>query len=204
MVLPTCPFPNLLWLALYAGSSEVWLEGQENYVKQTWRNRFDIRGVNKTQSLSMHVQGMGGNKVGIQQVQLEEGNWRREHVMSLRSAYGSAPFAVHYLDDIVDLLLSEESALFAFNWKTIQWTLEALDLNPLAGTTTGYTPADPGGLRANFKSGKWNCDLPDYPQMFPEKRAFASNLSAIDLLMNLGPESRLYLEKIKALNLLSP
>lgn len=204
MVLPTCPFPNLLWLSHYDQSEGVWLDGQENYTKQTWRNRFDIRGVNRIQGLSLHVIGTGGTKTGIQEIRLEDGPWKREHIQSVRSAYGSAPFAVHYLEEITDLIDDAQGSLFAFNLRTIEWCLRHLNLTPIQGITETFSPPDPRGMRAKFKPGKWELTLPEYEQMFLEKRGFESNLSAVDLLMNLGPEATLYLKKLKEVVPVSP
>ena len=38
-------------------------------------------------------------------------------------------------------------------------------------------------------------DLPPYPQVFDEKNGFFPNISILDLLFNLGPESKQYLKE---------
>ena len=59
-------------------------------------------------------------------------------------------------------------------------------------------PASKTDLRNRFKPGRKHSDwvFPDYPQMFSHLHGFMPDLSILDLIFNLGPEAKQYLERL--------
>ena len=194
MLLPTCPFPPLVWLAKAWPEAALTLEGHESYLKQTWRNRFDIRAVSGIHTLTLHTGAAARENQPIQDVLVESGKWQREHPRSLQSAYGNAPFGAYYLDEVIALMEEPTERLFETNLRLIKWTMETLGWEGDIRVSDAFSAPHKKGLRATFKRTKWPVDFPSYPQMFEDRRPFEANLSALDLIFNLGPEAALYLE----------
>ena len=165
----------------------------ENYVKQSYRNRFDILGVNGRMALTVPVQGQKGEKVNVRDIKIADDSWRRSHLISLRSAYGRAACFEYYFDELEKIILHRQQFLVDLN-------LEALDFISRAGLLLNLEPNDepvPNSLTQHFEpSYEWP-ELPSYPQVFGDRFPFVSNLSVIDLLMNLGPKAGLYMATIK-------
>ena len=80
---------------------------------------------------------------------------------------------------------------------------DLIGISPDIGTTDEYIPADDGRLdgTADFREViRPKHPLPDpsftprrYYQVYEAKHGFLPNLSILDLLFNMGPESLLYL-----------
>lgn len=196
VVLPTCPFPPLVWLAKAWPADHILIEGHENYLKQSWRNRFDIRAVNGIQTLTFHTGAAALANQPIQEVTIDGGKWEREHPRSLKAAYGNAPYGAYYLEEVINLMETPTPLLFENNFRMIQWTLDTLGWQGKLEVSTAFTIPDKQGLRGRFKRTKWPVEFPAYPQMFEDRRGFDGNLCALDLIFNLGPEAALYLEDL--------
>ena len=70
---------------------------------------------------------------------------------------------------------------------------ELMDVEPKISRTEGFlinTENEPVLRYSNLMT-------PQYYQVFVHKHGFVPDLSIIDLIFNLGPESVLYLEKLK-------
>ena len=195
--LPTSPFPPLVWMAAMYHQPVLELEACEHFIKQTWRNRFDIRGANGVQTLSLSVEGMDGLKTPIRDVRLARENWAREHQQSIRSAYNSAAFGEHYMEEVLTLLAPQESLLYDYNLRILRWILQEVGWKGEVVHSSHFQKPEPEGLRARFRRTKWtSLSFPPYEQVFSEKRGFEGNLSVLDLLFNLGPEAEVYLKSI--------
>jgi WbqC-like protein family len=182
----------------------------ENYPKQTYRNRFEIIGVNGRQVLTIPVQGQKGIKMPFEDIKIADGNWRKGYLHAIRSAYGRAAFFEYYIDDLSDIFCGKQEYLHQFNLEIQDWTLKALKLSAgnlsitLNHRDDQHFPfekersADNRDLRQHFEpSSQWPV-LPSYPQVFSDRHGFQSNLSILDLLMNKGPGAVDYLLLIKS------
>ena len=77
---------------------EVILEANENFNKQSYRNRTYILGANGKLALTVPVQ-KGSQKTLITEVKIDySADWNRQHWQSIKSAYGKSPFFIHYAD----------------------------------------------------------------------------------------------------------
>jgi hypothetical protein len=74
---------------------------------------------------------------------------------------------------------------------------ELLDIHPTIHPTTEYTPHHPADFREVINPkhpGKDPDFIPrPYYQVYQQKYGFLPNLSILDLLFNMGPESIFYL-----------
>jgi len=202
IVLPLCPFPNVYWFSAFLSNSEVSLDVGEHFVKQSYRNRFDIQGHLGRQSLSLPIQRASGDKTPMGEIVLfEEYTAKKQHWRSLLSAYNSSPFFDYYRDSLEELFLAEHKELISFNQISLDWLLKQLKISKSYQLFSEFVEpqSDQIDLRNNFKGKKWvERDFPKYFQVFEERIGFESNLSALDLLFNMGPDAKSYLDKTAA------
>ena len=134
----------------------------------------------------------------------DHGNWRHLHWNALKSAYGESPFFEYYEDDLRPFFLPDWEFLFDFNEAIRQKMCELLDIQPRVSPTTQFLP--PAAVASHptlhdFRDAiQPKHPAPDphftprpYYQVYRQKHGFLPNLSILDLLMNMGPESVFYL-----------
>ncbi len=181
-------------------SENVVFEVEDNFQKQTYRNRCYIYGANGKQLLTVpvvHVKNSGKQKT--KDIQIDNTfAWQKLQVKALQSAYSSSPFFEFYEDDLVPIFEKEYKFLLDLNIKTFEAMCESLQIEISYQKTKEFQPeiADKRDFRflANAKNTK-DVDLKKYVQVFDEKYGFLSNLSILDLLFNEGPNALNYLEK---------
>ena len=202
-VLPSCPLPNIYWLGRYLQAEHCVIDIGENYIKQSYRNRFDISGHLGRLNLSFPIQKESGVKLPFTEVRLhDEMHWKKLHWRSIVSAYNSSPFFEHYAEELSQYFCSEDVFLCELNSRLLEWLLNRLRI--VSNHTVSLEYLDPGGHlndhRNDFKGRKWvELEMPSYLQVFHEKIGFIPNLSGIDLLFNLGPDAHQYLSKLPLL-----
>lgn len=185
----------------YIGARELKLEASENYQKKSFRNRYRILAANGPINLSIPLIKGKNQKTNIKQVEIAYYEpWYNSHIHSLQSAYGNAPYFIHYSDDIFDLLRAKEKFLYELNLKALQLILRLMELTIKITETKEFISdhKDFLDLRNKYKLNNQNSGYDDftYLQVFEDKFGFISGLSILDLLFNLGPESRIYLDKL--------
>ena len=177
------------------------VEACEHYIKQTWRNRCVIGTANGPMTLSLPVEG-GADKTNIRDVRLSNhGNWQHLHWNSIESAYNSSPFFEYYADDLKPIFEMKSGFLFDFNEVIREKICELLELDAMFRKTETYfseleIPDGCIDLRNSIHPKKpidGLFQLEPYYQVFDRKFGFQPNLSILDLLFNMGPESILYL-----------
>ena len=175
---------------------ETTIEGFENFQKRSMRNRTQILGANGSLLLSVPLK-KGKNQSAIKDVKIAyEDDWQRDQVMTIKSAYGSAPYFDYYISDIERIYNSKHLYLIDLFEEQYQWLQKKLDLPDLIYSTTFEKQySDTIDLRS--KSIPLTYEIPKYFQVFEDKFGFTSNLSIIDLIFNLGPESKMILNKTK-------
>jgi hypothetical protein len=121
------------------------------------------------------------------------------HFKSLETAYRTSPYFEFFEDDIEPLFKEKFNSLFDFNLKCFKTTLDLLDLDIKIEMTSEYLEKynDIDDQRELIKAkSKTDYNIKPYHQVFEDKYGFISNLSILDLLFNLGPESVNYLKNL--------
>lgn len=190
-------FPSIRQFALMSLEKELVFEVNDNFQKQTYRNRCYIYGANGKQLLNIPIQKISGKQL-TKDVKIDYGsNWQMEHLKSLHSAYRSSPFFEFYIDDLEELFTKKETFLLDLNIQTIQKVMDALQLKVDYLLSKSYEKDLFNDYRflVNAKS-KEKFNFPTYTQVFNNKHGFIENLSILDLLFLEGPASELYIKKL--------
>ena len=179
------------------------IETDDNYQKQSYRNRCIIAAANGSLPLSIPVDKPKGEKLKMRDIKIaNHGNWQHFHWNAIISAYNSSPFFEYYRDDFYHFYEKTTTYLFDFNEELRSLICTLLDIETSVSYTTKFVQEvdkNTTDLRESIHPKRdWrNTDKEfvarPYYQVFTEKRPFIENLSIIDLLFNMGNESRLFL-----------
>ncbi|WP_170227091.1 WbqC family protein [Luteibaculum oceani] len=200
VILPCCYFPNIDWILAAANADEVFIEKHENFSKQTYRNRMRILSANGVQDLILPVLNKN-SKEGITQMQVNhDENWAWNHWHSVKSAYGKSPYFEYYEHHFEAFFRSAENwNLWQINLNSIQLSFNLLKLDLDVEFTKEFKAeyGVNGDLRKQFKPSKHPqlFHQEKYLQVFADRFDFKPNLSVLDLLFNLGPQSLAYILK---------
>ncbi|MDC0249274.1 WbqC family protein [Flavobacteriales bacterium] len=194
-LLPTAYFAPISYYAILLQHPNCSVELHENFVKQSIRNRCDIYGANGKLQLTIPKQRKRSDKTIIKEIQISyKQNWQKEHWNAIVSSYNSSPFFEYYKDEFLPFFEHEEILLIDFNKKLQIVTLRLLQEDKNITPTNEYLHQ---GNFSDLRNHNWNLEKQErYDQVFMEKHGFIANLSILDLLCNLGPESTNYLRNL--------
>lgn len=144
------------------------------YQKQTLRTRCLIDSPQGELTLSIPVEKMPQG-TPLSEVRISDhGNWRHQHWNALCSSYRQSPFFDYYADDFAHFYEERWERLVDYNTALHQMVCKLMDLEHVR-----QLPAAPPS--------------DTYYQVFQHRHGFLKDLSIVDLLFNMGPESVLYL-----------
>ena len=183
-----------------AKAEEIIFENEDNYQKQTYRNRMYIYGANGKLLLNIPIKHTG-NKSGHQRykdVKIENDfDWQKQHWKSIETVYRPSPFFEFYEDDFLPLYSKEYKFLMDFNYDCLRLAFECLQIDQNFVKTQEYfaEPADLTDARFLIKAkGKKEFALEPYTQVFKNKFGYLNDLSIVDLIFNEGPNAANYLQ----------
>ena len=169
------------------------IESRENFVKRSIRNHCNINTSNGKLKLSIPVKKNTDKKITKIKICYNE-NWQKKHWNSIITNYNSSPFFKYYKNELYDCFIEKETYLFLFTQKINNKILKFLNYKNNVLKTSIY---EKEGEFIDLRNFSWDSiSLKKYDQVFYNKSAFINNLSIIDLLFNLGPESQNYLKNI--------
>ncbi|WP_405415926.1 WbqC family protein [Maribacter sp. Asnod1-A12] len=191
-------FPNILTFSYILHHPICW-EVNDNYQKQTFRNRTYISNDRGKHILSIPIIHVGrfNGRQKYKDVFIDNTYpWQRQHWRTLETAYRASPFFEFYEDDIKHLYDQPHERLLDFNLKTIETIFECLqrDMPNTKSTEFEITPKTKEDYRFLISAKlKPNLNIDGYTQVFSDRHGFLPNLSILDLLFNLGPNTVDYL-----------
>lgn len=189
LVLPSAYFPSLAYIRTLLNHSDICIDLQEHYVKQSIRTRAEILGANGILQLNVPIIHVAQAKQTVAALQIDNSkNWQAEHLRSITSAYANAPYFDHYTYDIQLIFKQRYVYVFELNKAILEWINSALDLQLKISWSTEFTGQTPTDKKA------WLGRVPHatkaYQQVFSGQQKFVQNLSVLDGLMNEGPMLR--------------
>ncbi|MBX0292035.1 WbqC family protein [Hymenobacter sp. HSC-4F20] len=206
--------PPAAFFAELLGAEALWLETQDNYQKQTYRNRCLILTAQGVQPLTVPViDGNRSEKVLTSAIEIDyRQNWVHRHWRTLQTAYGGTPYFEYYADYLHDIYVQKPRLLFQLNLSLLQLLLRCLKLRLPIHFTTDYQPVyTPAGHasfpqpstpfvldRRNWLTPKSAASAePDRTSVRPYQQTFGKDfvpgLSILDLLFMQGPAAGSFL-----------
>jgi hypothetical protein len=166
-------------------------EIEDNFQKQTNRNRTYIYSPNGIQLLNIPIKHSNNSHQKTKDIQLEtQFDWQKQHFKSLEAAYRSSPFFEYFEDDIRPIFEKKYNFLLDLNFDTFDFISKSMRIKLDYETTTEYFHEVDKKVFLDFRylanGKKDNSQFEHYPQVFEEKEGFLNNLSILDLLFNEG------------------
>ena len=161
---------------------KIFIEQHDHYVKQTYRNRCTIAAPDGELALS------------IPTVKPD----------TLKCPLKDTPFFEYYRDDFQPFYEKKYEFLVDFNEELCHLVCSLIDIQPDMERTTSFQSSFAPNEddfrerihpKKNYKEEDPDFIVRPYYQVFQERLGFLPNLSIVDLLFNMGPESLLVLQK---------
>ena len=201
LIFPTAYFAPIAQFHLIRIHQKFYIDGKENFVKRSNRNRCTILAANGPLQLSIPLKKYTHtDKTEDIRISYDE-DWQSLHWKSIQSAYSNSAYFEFYEDDFKEFFLEKSTdVLMDFNELLENRILQLLEIDVEKKKASRYIDQTPDW---RILLDKQNNDLiensffPHYQQVFTNPGEFNPNLSIIDLLFNLGPASRRYLKEVK-------
>lgn len=204
VLLPAACLPDTEFFCWLTHAPAVTIEIHETFPKQTCRNRYKIATSNGLQILSVPVNKPLGNHTPTAAVEIDrKSNWNMIHWRALESAYNKSPFFLYYRDQFEALFMQPPVLLTDFNFRLLETCIRLIRIPGTLTLTERYIhePENLYDMRRRIMPKRpghhqWSItEFGPYIQVFSEKYAFIPNLSILDMIFNLGPETADYLKK---------
>lgn len=181
-----------------------------SYEKQTYANRCRILASEGVMDLTVPV-AKPWHHVALRDVRIAyDEDWQSMHSRAIKAAYGSAPFYEFFAEYLAPLYEHKWNFLIDFDKKAEEIMLKLLRLDDIIPIYSDeYIRVDDCSIKdlrkilhpkKNVVPLEINLGV-EYYQVFTPKFGFISNLSVLDLVMNMGNEARLYLKRITNKNI---
>lgn len=198
-LLPIFYLPPISWFANFLDpEKDIILEQYEHFPKQTYRSRCTIFGANGKLALILPIHHNGKRTMKDLEISYAE-DWQKLHWKSIKIAYQSSPYFEYYEEQLKKIYSSKPKSLVEFNLNALEIILKILKEEKKYSLTDDYEKSHEAiDLRDQFSAKKESeYSFSEYYQTFSDKLGFIADLSVLDLLCNLGPESVTYIKNIK-------
>jgi len=184
-------FPSISHFAAIVQAEKVTFEMEDNFQKQTNRNRTYIYSPNGIQLLNIPVKHSKIAHQKTKDIQIENDfDWQKQHFKSLEAAYRSSPFFEFFEDDLLPIFEKKHSFLMDLNLEVFELITRCLRMKIEYTTTTEYIHEIKANEIIDFRylaNGKKDqSQFESYTQVFDDKFGFINNLSVLDLVFNEG------------------
>ncbi len=201
VILSTAYFGPVEYFGAILNTRKILIEHEETYVKQSYRNRCSIDGAGGRLDLTIPVIKANGNHTQIKDIRISNSEkWQLNHWRAIKSSYNHSPFFMFYQDDIEPFYSKKFDFLIDFNYQLLTTLLNVLSHNVRIEFTTHFKKPMTYGISdlrySIHPKTQPEVAFPRYTQVFENNHGFISNLSIIDLLFNMGPDSKNYLKNL--------
>ena len=191
-------FPSISHYIAMIQANTVTFEMEDNFQKQTNRNRMYIYSPNGVQLLNIPIKHAVERHQKYKDVRIENDfGWQKNHFKSLEAAYRTSPFFEYFEDDFRPLFEKKQEFLMDLNMEIFELVNHSLGINIQTEKTTEFfhEASSYNDFRSLINGKKDTTQLEEYTQVFNEKHGFLNNLSLLDLLFNEGRYAVDYLKK---------
>lgn len=191
-------FPSVSHFVAIANADVVTFEMEDNFQKQTNRNRMYIYSPNGIQLLNVPIKHSKEAHQRIREVRIENDfDWQKQHFKSLEAAYRTSPFFEYFENDLLPIFQKRHTFLMDLNLETMSIVSKCLRLEFDYNETPEYFHEvnDKADFRNLIKGKKDTSVFAPYTQVFGDKHGFLNNLSVLDLLFSEGRYALHYLRK---------
>ncbi|MBC7388837.1 MAG: WbqC family protein [Opitutaceae bacterium] len=181
--------PLIPTFSLIQSYDSILIHTDENYQKQTLRNRTSILTANGVLELTIPVKH---DQKKITDVKIDyDQSWVKNHLKSIESAYKHSPFFEYYFPHFQEIYLRKIPLLFTFNLEQLKLIIKVLKISTNLQCELN-TAENPKFSRIIYitQHSSVKTSIP-YRQVFGS--SFIPGLSIIDLIFNMGPDSKQYL-----------
>jgi WbqC-like protein family len=197
ILVSTAYLPPVEYFSLISHTDEIYIEREENYIKQSYRNRCYILSSHGRQLLSVPVYLGSQHKTSLKEIRIDYSKrWQQVHLRALITAYNSAPYFQFYFENIEKIISKKIDFLIDLNTELTQSVLDILKMKIKLTYTSDFEPAGSGDndYRYNLSPKKQSqFFVKKYMQVFSNDNYFVQGLSIVDLIFNMGPEAVGYL-----------
>jgi WbqC-like protein len=191
-------FPSISHFVAMAQAETVTYEMEDNFQKQTNRNRTYIYSPNGIQMLNIPIKHSKEVHQRTKDVKLETAfDWQKQHFKSLEAAYRTSPFFEYFEDTLSPIFIKKHIFLMDLNLEAIAIVSKCLGIKNDYAVTAEYFHDAPGfsDFRPLANGKKDSAAFEPYTQVFGDKHGFLNNLSILDLLFNEGRYASDYLKR---------
>ena len=187
--------PSLAYFTYVLPYDTIQLESQENYQKQSYRNRCYLLTSQGITCLTVPIRKTR-SKIAYKSIEIDHSQaWTRTHWRSFCTAYNKAPYFEYFSDQFYAILQQRHSYLFDLNVALLKTCLRLLQLEKKIELTTTYEKHPPRDVldvryHVNLQNRPTNSHMFNqhtYQQVFGH--TFYPNLSIVDLLFCKGKEA---------------
>lgn len=197
ILLSTAYFPPVEYFSLISKADEAVIEKEENYLKQSYRNRCYILSAHGPQLLAIPVYQGSLHKTPIKDIRIDYSKrWQQVHLRALKASYSSSPYYQFYFENIESIISKENIFLIDLNMELLELLMKMLKLNQKISYSTNFEPegTSENDQRYSISPKKTSAYRgKEYMQVFGNTNGFIPGMSILDLIFNVGPEAFSYL-----------
>ncbi|AJA69142.1 WbqC family protein [Myroides odoratimimus] len=192
-------FPSISHFVAMLQADKITFEMEDNFQKQTNRNRAFIYSANGKQMLNIPIKHSKELKQKYKDVRIEHAfGWQKQHFKSLEAAYRTSPYFEYFEDEIRPIFEGKPEFMLDLNLQIHEVLCSCLGIDLPYEQTKDYhkeVSNDITDLRTLINGKKDTNIYTPYIQVFDEKHGYLNNLSILDLLFNEGRHAIDYLKK---------
>jgi hypothetical protein len=186
--------PSIAYFSYLSVFEKAIIDLSDPYIKQTYRNRCKISGANKVEYLIIPVKKSNEKKSFEIEIDYSQ-KWLNNHLRSLQSAYGKAPFFEYYAEGIFKVYRQQPRLLAELNKNLLTKCLEMLELQMEVEFSYDFHKSAQNEVYNAKNVIHPKKSLYKDPIFQPKKyfqvfgKDFEENLSVIDLIFCEGPRA---------------
>jgi len=141
LLISTAYLPPAEYFAAISKAEEILIEAEENYLKQTYRNRCYILSAHGPQMLSIPVYLGSLHKTMIRDIRIDYSKrWQQIHLGAMIAAYRSSPFFDFYFESIEKAILLNQNFLIDLNLSLFEKIVQHLSIEGKSFFTKAFEP----------------------------------------------------------------